>query len=203
MREFGEIDTPKEEFAVDWAEMDHANDVRLAVEPDGRIVGYANCTGEGQFSGIDAEGYVHADHEGRGIGTALIRWTEQRAADFVALAPEGTRVMLQNPTNAYNTEAAALMARTWDTALRDSSGACRSSSLVLPRLATCQSESASGLPAMRPTSASSGRRPKQHLPTIGDTGRARSSNGAKRRNSTIMILDSGGWHSPVSNLWAL
>ena len=33
MREFGEIDTPKEEFAVDWAEMDHANNVRLAVEP--------------------------------------------------------------------------------------------------------------------------------------------------------------------------
>ncbi len=109
MREFGEIDTPKEEFAVDWAEMDHANNVRLAVEPDGRVVGYANCTGEGQFSGIDAEGYVHADHEGRGIGTALIRWTEQRAADFVALAPEGTRVMLQNPTNAYNTEAAELL----------------------------------------------------------------------------------------------
>src|SRR5829696_5722706 len=89
MREFGEIDTPKEEFAVDWAEMDHGNNVRLAVEPDGRVVGYANCTGERQFSGIDAEGYVHADHEGRGIGTALIRWTEQRAADFVALAPEG------------------------------------------------------------------------------------------------------------------
>src|SRR5829696_3835919 len=79
MREFGEIDTPKEEFAVYWAEMDHANNVRLAVEPDGRVVGYANCTAEGQFSGIDAEGYVHADHEGRGIGTALIRWTEQRA----------------------------------------------------------------------------------------------------------------------------
>ena len=76
---------------------------------DGRIVGYANCTGEGEFSGIDAEGYVHADHEGRGIGTALIRWTERRAADFVDLAPEGARVMLQNPTNAYNNEAAALM----------------------------------------------------------------------------------------------
>lgn len=109
MREFGEIDTPKDEFAVDWAEMDHANDVQLAIGHDGQFVGYANCRREGEFSGIDAEGYVHADHEGRGIGTALIRWTEQRAADFVGLAPEGTRVMLQNPTNAYNTEAAALL----------------------------------------------------------------------------------------------
>lgn len=109
LREFGEIDTPKEEFAVDWEAMDHANDVRLAVGPDGRIIGYANCTKEGEFSGIDAEGYVHPEHEGQGVGTALIRWTEQRAADFVALTPEGTRVMLQNPTNAYNAEATALL----------------------------------------------------------------------------------------------
>jgi mycothiol synthase len=110
MREFGEIDTPKEEFAVDWAELDHARDVQLAVDHDGQIVGYANCRGEGQFSGIDAEGYVHAEHEGRGVGTALVRWTEQRAADFVDRAPEGARVLLQNPTNAYNKEAAALLA---------------------------------------------------------------------------------------------
>ena len=109
MREFGEIDTPKEEFAVDWESMDHANGVQLAVTRDGRIVGYANCTGEGEFSGIDAEGYVHPEYEGNGIGTALIRWTEQRAAALVELAPAGARVMLQNPTNAYNNEATALL----------------------------------------------------------------------------------------------
>jgi mycothiol synthase len=109
MREFGEIDMPKEEFAADWEETDHANDLQKAVLPDGQVVGYASCTGEGAFLGIDAEGYVHPDYEGRGIGTALIRWTEQRAAQFVALAPEGARVMLQNPTNAYNEEATALL----------------------------------------------------------------------------------------------
>ena len=108
MREFGEADMSYEEFAADWAKFDHHNNLQVAVDNTGQLVGYASCTADGEFNGVSAEGYVHADFEGRGIGTALIGWTERRAADFVALAPEGTRVVLQNPTNAYNAEAKEL-----------------------------------------------------------------------------------------------
>lgn len=110
IREFGEPDSSLEEFTADWKGVDLARNARIAVEDGGRIVGYATCGGEGMFSGIDTEGYVHPEREGDGIGTALIRWTEERAADFVSLAPDGARVAIQNPTNVYNAEATELLA---------------------------------------------------------------------------------------------
>lgn len=109
IREFGEPDYSLEEFSSDWRDIDHANDAQIAVEPGGRIVGYATSRGEGNYTSIDAEAYVHPKREGDGIGTALVRWTEERAARFVSLAPEGARVSIQNPTNAYNTEATSLL----------------------------------------------------------------------------------------------
>jgi len=109
IREFGEPDYSLEEFTVDWKGVDLTHNARIAVESRGRIVGYATCSGEGMFSGIDAEGYVHPEREGDGIGTALVRWTEERAKEFVSLAPDGARVAIQNPTNAYNAEAAELI----------------------------------------------------------------------------------------------
>ncbi len=109
IREFGEPDYSLEEFTADWKGVDLARNARIAVESGGRIVGYATCNGEGEFSGIDTEGYVHPEREGDGIGTALVRWTEERAAEFVPVAPDGARVAIQNPTNAYNAEATALL----------------------------------------------------------------------------------------------
>ncbi len=109
IREFGEPDYSEEEFASDFGEVDYANDARIAVEPDGRIVGYATSGSDGNLTVVDAEGYVHPEREGDGIGTALVRWTEERAAAFVSLAPEGARVVIQNPTNAYNAEATAVL----------------------------------------------------------------------------------------------
>ncbi|WP_211255605.1 GNAT family N-acetyltransferase [Actinocatenispora sera] len=48
----------------------------LAVLDGDRLVGYAEV-----YQGRRAEVYVHPDHRGRGIGTALLGWTRRRARE--------------------------------------------------------------------------------------------------------------------------
>ena len=87
----------------DWSEEDVANDWRALADPErdawviedaGRIVGYATVQdgGEGTFF---ADGYVHPDRFGRGVGSTLVGLTETRAEErleALALA----RVVIQN-----------------------------------------------------------------------------------------------------------
>jgi GNAT superfamily N-acetyltransferase len=41
----------------------------------------------GQHARLFGDGYVHPDYRGRGIGTALARWSEGRARELVDAAP--------------------------------------------------------------------------------------------------------------------
>jgi mycothiol synthase len=107
-REFGEPDYSSDEFSGDWAELDLANDSRLALLPDGRVVGWATVHDEGHHVLLHAEAYVHPEFEGIGVGTTLVRWTEERAAEHVPLAPAGARVKLQNAFNGRNEPALSL-----------------------------------------------------------------------------------------------
>jgi mycothiol synthase len=111
VREFGEPDYGYEEFAADWEALDLAVDSRVAVLGGGRIVGWAVVKDYGHHAKLHADAYVHPDVEGIGIGGALVAWTEERAAEQVALAPEGVRVVLQNAFNARNEKAKALFRR--------------------------------------------------------------------------------------------
>ena len=60
---------------------------------------------------MDVEGYVHPDHRGRGIGTTIVRLSEERAREHLLLAPDGIRVVLQNWINADSEEARGLLER--------------------------------------------------------------------------------------------
>jgi mycothiol synthase len=60
---------------------------------------------------MDVEGYVHPNHFGRGIGTAIVRLSEARARENVPLAPENARVVLHNWINGRNADACALLER--------------------------------------------------------------------------------------------
>src|SRR5262249_53104447 len=82
--------------------------VFLAV--DGRIAAYGEVTDHG-YGQIWADGYVHPDCTGRGLGTALVRLTEARAHDLVASAPEGVRVTLGNGVLLNDAPARALRER--------------------------------------------------------------------------------------------
>ena len=108
VREFGEPDYAFDEFAVDWEELDLVADSRVATLADDRLVGWATVEESGNHTLLHAEAYVHPDFENIGVGTALVRWTEERATEHVPLAPTGARVALQNAFNARNDKARAL-----------------------------------------------------------------------------------------------
>ena len=52
-------------------------DEHLVFDPSGRLVGWAEL-----YYARDAQGTVHPSWRGRGLGTHLLRWTEQRALGF-------------------------------------------------------------------------------------------------------------------------
>ncbi len=108
--EFGEATGYSlDDLEGEWRTIDPAQDAWVAVAPDGSLAGYAYVS-DRRHVRVDAEGYVHPEHGGRGIGTALVRAAETRARNHVALAPEGARVVAQNWINARNDAARAILA---------------------------------------------------------------------------------------------
>jgi mycothiol synthase len=108
--EFGEPDYSEDDLRDEWADLDPATDAWLVVAPDGSIAGYTSVAHR-EHVRVDADVYVHPEHEGRGIGTFLIRTTEARGREHVPLAPAGARVVMNNGINARNAKARALLER--------------------------------------------------------------------------------------------
>lgn len=84
-----------EDIRQDWRRIDASHDAWALVASDGTLAAYATVQdeGSGQFW---ADGYVHPEHWGHGLGTALVRLTERRARELVPNAPAGARVVLSN-----------------------------------------------------------------------------------------------------------
>jgi len=87
----------------DWSEDDVAHDWRALLDPErdawvvedaGAVVGYATFQddGEGRF---EADGYVHPDRFGQGIGALIVGLSERRAAERLE-AVALPRVVIQN-----------------------------------------------------------------------------------------------------------
>lgn len=102
----GESDWTETGLREEWQELDLTDDVWL-VELGGTIAGYASLTarGDGRFL---ADGYVHPELRGRGVGAELIRLTEARAR-VLGSSEEAGRLYLQNAT--IEPDAAPLFAR--------------------------------------------------------------------------------------------
>jgi mycothiol synthase len=100
----------------DWSEEDVAHDWRALADPerdawliedDGAVVGYATFQDDGEGT-FEADGYVHPDRFGQGIGAAIVGLVEARAAEqleSVALP----RVVLQNAVLHADAAARALL----------------------------------------------------------------------------------------------
>ena len=85
----------EEDIRQDWQRIDASRDAWAIHAPNGALAAYATVQDEGSGQ-LWGDGYVHPKHWGRGLGTALVRLTEQRARELVPNAPEGARVVLAN-----------------------------------------------------------------------------------------------------------
>ena len=110
LADFGELDYPEEELLADWKGSNLEADAWAVFAPDGECAGYASISHR-EHVRLDAEGFVHPRHLGRGVGTLLVRLTEARAREHVPLAPRGERVVLNNSINGRNAAACRLLER--------------------------------------------------------------------------------------------
>jgi len=120
--DYGSTDANAEEVQNYWKapRFDLAQDARIIVAPDGLIVGYEEiCPRSDQR--LDYDGYVHPREAGRGFGTLLLRWAEERACERLGEMRAEARIVLhgntpsvdQNARTMFNAEGFALVRQFW------------------------------------------------------------------------------------------
>jgi mycothiol synthase len=103
----GESDWTELDLRDEWEETDLATNAWL-VELDGELAGYALLIDRGRDR-VNADGYVHPRHQGRGVGSELLRLTEARTRGLAS--DRGGTMTLQNATLAGNPAVAGLYER--------------------------------------------------------------------------------------------
>jgi len=90
LAESGETHTDEQDLRQEWAGVDLANDAWLVTDPAGQVVAYAMLFNR---AGVQLIGdvYLHPQYHERGIGSALTRTIEARAAAL--LTAEGYAVV--------------------------------------------------------------------------------------------------------------
>jgi mycothiol synthase len=89
--------------------MDPETDTRVIVAPGGAVAAFAALWDKEPHVIPEHLGCVHPQHRGRGLGTDLMRWLDERGARCVAEAPPGVRVALQAWVNQLDHAAHALL----------------------------------------------------------------------------------------------
>jgi GNAT superfamily N-acetyltransferase len=98
-RHLGEADLTADDLRDDWRRIDLERDSWIW-ERNGTVVAHATLMTRG--ARVDADGYVHPDHTGAGLGTLILETTEARAREL------GTATLL-NAILAADTDAARLL----------------------------------------------------------------------------------------------
>jgi mycothiol synthase len=80
------------DFLGDLEGIDLATDAILIAGPDGNPAAYADMDMRGDVV-FFIYGYVHPFQRGKGLGSYLVAWGENRARDRAANAPEGARIV--------------------------------------------------------------------------------------------------------------
>ncbi len=88
---------------------DVGTDLQIVFAPGGQLVGYADVWNVEPY--VQPRGWVnvHPDYKGRGIGSYLAQWVEERARQTAYEAPEDARVWLRQMRPSTDTAARALL----------------------------------------------------------------------------------------------
>ena len=99
---FGESGSNRAGLQYDWGAplFEFDRDTRMIHTDDGTFVAYAEHTSPDVAERFESGGCVHPDHEGRGIGSAIISWTEEQTRSRLEVETSSTR--LWNSTGAPN-----------------------------------------------------------------------------------------------------
>ena len=122
MADYGSSDASVEEVQNYWEapRFDLQQDARLVVAPDGLLAGYEEVYPRSEER-LEFDGYVHPREAGRGFGTLLLRWAEERARQRVGEMRSAGQVILrgntaavdQNASAMFNAEGFALVRQFW------------------------------------------------------------------------------------------
>ena len=107
--DYGSTDASVEEVQNYWEapRFDLAQDARIIIAPDGLIVGYEEVYPRSDER-LEFDGYVHPRETGRGFGTLLLRWAEERARQRVGEMQTSGQVILRGNTAAMDQCASAM-----------------------------------------------------------------------------------------------
>ncbi len=122
MADYGSSDASVEEVQNYWEapRFDLQQDARLVIAPDGLLAGYEEVYPRSDER-LEFDGYVHPREAGRGFGTLLLRWAEERARQRMGEMQAAGQVILrgntaavdQNASAMFNAEGFALVRQFW------------------------------------------------------------------------------------------
>jgi mycothiol synthase len=106
--EFGAAWLTEADLRAFWSLVDRDRDQWVAAAPDGQLVAVAAVQAS---QPVQMRAYVSIApaHRGRGIGSELLRRTEERAREVVPKAPPGARVSLSQSVGMHNDGARRLL----------------------------------------------------------------------------------------------
>jgi mycothiol synthase len=110
LADVGFEDPVREHVEQEWGRPDRDLDAstRLVYASDGSLVASAEVLADNPELSVETFARVHPDNRGRGLGSALLGWSEARAAE---LAPPGSATKLRNVVLATDERAQGLLAR--------------------------------------------------------------------------------------------
>lgn len=94
----------EEELALEWKSPGFNIETNgiVAVNADGRIVGYEEFANEHEHAKLRTDGYVHPQYKGLGIATSMMQLVEERARKDIPLAPPEARVYLRSMLDSHD-----------------------------------------------------------------------------------------------------
>jgi len=87
-----------DEMAKFWEskEVEMDNDLWVVESPTGQIVGYEEMENRFQHCVLAGDGYVHPNHRGKWVGTAMLNALIERGREEILLAPANAKVFIRN-----------------------------------------------------------------------------------------------------------